>query len=647
MLKVFRDNLKSLKWVLWAVIAVFILFIFLDFGSTTAPGGTGPVETAARVGKHEISYAEFERSYRAREDFFRQTYGDQFDREAIRRLGLPLQVLNELIDQRLLWEEAKALGLEVTDTEVREAVLEMPVFQRDGRFVGWDEFEGTLRANRYTPDQFWDLVRSDLVTTKVRTVFAQNVYVSEQEVEEDVREQTETATIRFVQLGADAFTAGIEPDEGQIESWFAEHREDFELPERRAADYLLVSPQALRASLSVSDEEIADHYNSNIAEFTSTEQVGARHILLRTSAERDVAAARSELEELRERIEAGEDFAALAAEFSDDPGSRERGGDLGFFGRGQMVKPFEEAAFGATPGSLVGPVETGFGVHLIEVTGRRPGGQRPLAEARAEIEARLLGERANQLAESTARELTARLRREGGLEAMDSVATEVEGVTRTSTELFAREDSLPGIGRSTPFHAAAFELDPGAVSDPVRVGGGWAVLAVTAVEEPRLPELSEVRDAAVEAWKSDRALQLAEQRLAEAADELGGGTSFEDVAESLGLEIQQTAAFNSRQPVGPLGRAPELAKAALALDAGEVGGPVRQGTSAILFEVTARSRYSPEDLTTRGDASREQLRQTKVEALLSAVLAKRREQTKVTYDTALLESLGVDAEDLA
>ena len=128
MLKVFRDNLKYLSWVLWLVIAVFILFVFVDFGGSV-PGGGPTSEPAVTVGKHEISYADFERAYRQTEDTYRQLYGDQFSGETARQLGLPMQVLNGLVGDKIMLLEAERMGLMVTDEELRHEILEFPAFR--------------------------------------------------------------------------------------------------------------------------------------------------------------------------------------------------------------------------------------------------------------------------------------------------------------------------------------------------------------------------------------------------------------------------------------------------------------------------------------------------------------------------------------
>ena len=175
MLKAFRDNLKYLSWVLWVVIIIFVGFVFVDFGgiSPVGPGGAG--DAAATVGDEKITYPQFQRAYESQEAFLRQTYGEGFTRETARQMGLPLQVMNELIATRILHAEARRIGLRVTDGEVREQILEQAAFKdEDGHFIGEETYRGILRRAGYTPDSFETAIRGDLLTEKLQTVLAEN-----------------------------------------------------------------------------------------------------------------------------------------------------------------------------------------------------------------------------------------------------------------------------------------------------------------------------------------------------------------------------------------------------------------------------------------------------------------------------------------
>jgi hypothetical protein len=212
-----------------------------------------------------------------------------------------------------------------------------------------------------------------------------------------------------------------------------------------------VDPEALRSTIELTDREIADYYEENPDDFSQEEQVHARHILLRVDTDRSAAQAEQQMEVIRQRLAAGEDFSALALELSDDPGSKTQGGDLGFFGRGQMIPEFETAAFEAEPGDLVGPVQTSFGYHLIEVLDKQPAGRKSLEEATEEIRTLLLSERTRTAAEAKAHELAEKIGRDkiDSAAALRALAESEPGVTFHSTEPFRLDDDVPGIGKKT------------------------------------------------------------------------------------------------------------------------------------------------------------------------------------------------------
>src|SRR5436305_928414 len=227
-----------------------------------------------------------------------------------------------------------------------------------------------------------------------------------------------------------------------------------------------------------------DYYDSHAKEFAQQEQVHARHILAKVDDQHPDAAAQKKIADAKARLAKGEDFAKVAGELSDDPGSKDKGGDLGSFGRNAMVKEFEEAAFQAEPHKLVGPVHSSFGYHLIEVLEKRPGGQQPFEQVKQQIGTRMALERSQDLAAAKAKEIADRLGRDKpkGPEALEALAKADPILTYARTGKFGQNDPVPGIGRLPEFNKAAFEMAKGSVSKPIQVGRGWLVLYLSDVQ---------------------------------------------------------------------------------------------------------------------------------------------------------------------
>ena len=641
MLKVFRDNLKYLSWVLWLVIVVFVLFVFVDFGATVPTGSTIPTAAAASVGDIDVTYGEYERSYRQAEDTYRQIYGDQFNRELAQQMGLPLQVLDSLVADKILLQEADRMGLRVTDEEVRQAILEFPAFQATtGGFIGEESYRQTLRSSGYTVDSFEQMIRTQLLGQMVRDVLSANLFVSDEDVLASYKDQIEQAKIRFVQLPSSSMASEVISSPEEIEAYFDEHKEELRIPERRVVDYLLLDQNALRDTIELSDDELFEYYEANPEEFTQEEQVRARHILLQVGGDRTEQQAEEQMLAIRDRLEAGEDFATVATELSDDPGSKAQGGDLGFFGRGQMIGEFEEAAFSAVPGEVVGPVKTNFGYHLIQVEERRDAGRSSFAEAQEQIRSLLLNQRSQDLAESTATELAERIDKEvlTTPEALQQLADTETGVTFLTTPAFGREDNVPGIGRGTGFSLTAFELVQDEISEPVRAAAGWVILRMAEVQEPRIPTLDEVRDVVGSSVRQDKQMQLATARMVEARQKLDDGSSLDEVAEELELVVRESGQFGRGGSVAGLGNNPEVASAALALKVGDFAGPLRHENQVLLFEVLERQRFDPQEFETQRQETRETVRSERLNQLLASLVTQRRDEMGVTYDDQLLKN---------
>lgn len=644
MLKVFRDNLKSFHWVLWIVIAVFVGLAFLPVG-TFRPVAEGPNAPAAWAGDVSVSFQEYEREYRNQASRYRQMLGEGFTDEIAE--GLRLRALDNALNQKLLLAEAQRLGLKVGDQELRKAIMEIGAFQNeDGKFVSLEEYRALLRRFGFgTIAEFEQTVRDGILTQKLQEALQRTVFVSDQDVEQSYRDRVEQAKVRYVMLPNQQFAAQAEVSEAELASYYQEHAEDYRLPEQRVVDYLLVELAPLRRTVTVDEQQVRAYYDQHPEEFSQAEeQLRARHILLRTDS-RSVEEAEAILNQARQRITAGEDFAAVAREISEDPGSAERGGDLGFFGRGRMVPEFEQAAFGAQLNELVGPVKSPFGVHLLEVTERRPAGLRPFEEVSDGIQRKLAAEESQRQAEAQAGELLARLNRENARseEQLKKIAEESENVTFMVTPPFDATTVVPGIGRSGPFTEAAFKLEKvGDLSAPVQLPRGWAVLSLKEKLEPRTPELAEVRGRVQQVVRQEKMQQLATERLQQAKQELASGRSLDEVAAELGVEAKSSDTLGRNGAIAELGPAgSQVARQAFELETGEIGGPLEYPLGAVLFQVTERTHWDPAQFEQEREQTRNTLALQQYQRLLDSLIKKRREDLNVQYAKQIVESTGL------
>ncbi len=643
MLKVFRDNLKKLAWILWLVIAVFILLVFVDFGR--ASRSQAPSNAAASVGDHEVTWAEFQRADKGLEQRFRQVYGDRFSPQLAQQLQIKRQAIEQLLNDEILLEEARHLGLQVTDKELRDKLLSIPGFtDAQGRFLSPELYQRVAQANGFpNPADLEAAVRRDMLLEKLRDVLSQTIYVADADVEQTYRDDVERAKIRYLQLPRTRFAQEAQVGQAALQGYYDAHKEELRLPEQRVIDYLLVDKAALRAQLEVSDQDLHTYYQAHQDDFTREAQVRARHILLLTGDERTEAEAKAEIETIKQRIAGGEDFAKVAREVSEDPGSAKQGGDLGYFGKGRMTPEFEKAAFGAQVGELVGPVVTPFGVHLIQVTDTRPGGAIPFEQARQSVRNRVVAERL----EPAAQDLASKLRQqvadaaEGQRAAtMRRLAQENKAVTFATSAPFGREDVVPGLGRSPALGEAVFALDQGKLADgTIETPRGPVIVRLAEVKAPRLPPLSEVAATVRREVERAQEQKLAKQKLAEVKKAVEEGKSLDEAAKELGVEVTESAELGRSGAIQGLGVVPEINQAALAADQGAVIGPFETAQGAVVAQVTERKGFDAAEFAQRKDQIREQLAQQQTGRLLSSLVQERRRQEGVWYSDALVEEL--------
>ena len=650
MLNVFRSNVKRFAPILWVVIAVFILLVFTDYSNQDRRGTSA--DTAATVGKYEVSFDELQRSYSQLEQVYRNQFGDAYTSELGRQMGLPLQAVNRVVNSKLQRDEARDLGLLTTDDELQQVILETPLFQNEtGGFVGPREYEERIqRTLRTTVDRFEEDLRSDLLDSKIQSILSDAVWVSDKELEEQAREEAERAKIRYLRLDGSAVADQVEVQDAEIATYFEENQADYQLPETRRVAYLSINVNTVRATLEVSDEELRAYYDANPGEFSREEQVRARHILLFVNDDRTAEQAQSQLEAIKARIEGGEDFGAIAQQVSEDEASKTQGGDLGFFGRGRMTPQFEQAAFGGEQGEIVGPIENQLGprtgYHLIEIIAKQEGGLQPFEEVANRIRVRQLNERSQSATEEKARELASRLSASPpqGEEALREVA-QTEGVAVEVLEPFGADDNIPGIGRGTAFSRAVFDAEPGQLTEPLQIPTGWALAQVLSVQEPRVPELDEVRGDVRSAIVAEKQVALAQERLAALKDQVASGDkTLEQAGEELGAPVEETAEFGAADGFEAVPGAVGLNQAALELEAGEIGGPVETASGAVLFEVIERTHFDPATFETEKDQKRGLLRQQRFGQLVGSWLQSRLDELDVQYTPAMVEMFELEAQ---
>ncbi len=377
------------------IVQVFLALITLPFafwGVDSYVRSAGPGNDVASVGESKISLQQFQQSWRDQMDRARQQMGPSFRQETFDTPEMRLAVANSLVDQRLLLLEANKGRLGVSNALLVEIISTMPSLQVDGKFSK-ARYEAALAAQGMSPEQFEARLRQDMIMQQLVGAIGDTGIVSSVSAEMMLRIQSEERQVAEIRITPEQFAGEIKLEADAAKKFYDENQKQFQTPELVRAEYVVLSLDGLLSQVAVSDAEVKAWYEAHLSRYQQQEERRASHILITLAAgasDTEKAKAKAKAEEVLKDVQKNPTkFAELARQHSQDPGSAANGGDLGFFGRGMMVKPFEEAVFKQKQGELSGLVQSDFGFHIIKVTGIKEGKQKKLDEVRAEIEGEL------------------------------------------------------------------------------------------------------------------------------------------------------------------------------------------------------------------------------------------------------------------
>lgn len=366
---------------------IILSFVFAGVGSYITGGGNN---AAAKVGNTEIGRGEFEQAYQNERNRMQSQLGDYFSQmladpayvESFRK-----SVLDRMINDVLLEQQAESLGLRISDSQIRTMILEMPQFQTAGQF-DQEVYQAALRRAGFGPETFAEYMRRDLMRNQLVTALQGSEFVLQGEIDTQSQLIAQTRDIRTVTLSVAELAKGIELTEEEIAEYYQQNPLAYTRPEQAKVSYIELSAEALKGQINVTDEQAEQYYNEHLDKYSTEEQRKVSHILVQGD---DEAKAQAILDELN----AGADFAALAEEKSDDFGSADIGGDLGWIERDVMDPAFEDAAFALqNVGDTTGLVKSEFGYHIIKLDELQDSKAQPFSEVAAEIKQELLDQEA-------------------------------------------------------------------------------------------------------------------------------------------------------------------------------------------------------------------------------------------------------------
>ena len=632
MLDSMRRHQTWLKWSLAPLILAFGLFFVPR--NNTASAKVGGDLVLADVEGETVTVAQFQRRYSAQMQQYRSAYGGQISEQMLRQLGIDQQILQALVDEQAMVAEARRQSFTVSDVEVRQRILSLPAFMENGTFIGETRYRQLLSSQNppLSTREFEDQLRRAILAEKLRTSVTGWMSVTDTDVALEFRQRNEKVKLELVALTADAFKDKVTVNDADLAKRFEANKETYRIGEKRKVKYALLEVDKVRETVQVPDADVEAFYTQNKAQYTTEGRVRASHILLKTEG-KDEAAVKTRAEALLAQAKAaGADFAALAKANSEDEGSAVNGGDLNFFGRGQMVPEFEQAAFAMKAGDISNLVKTTFGFHIIKVVESQPETSRPIAEVKSELVDQLKWQKAQQVAEQQAKAMEASIKSAADL---DKVAKE-RGLTVEESPLFLRDQPIGNLGAAPDIAARAFSMKDGEVTPAMRVSRGWVFATPAGKQDSYLPQLAEVTDRVRDDAARDKAGDLLKTRASAIASELTTATDFAAAAKKAGFEAKPTELLARGAALPDIGANADVEKAVFALPVGGVTGAITTSTGSVIARVAERADVTDAQIAGGRDALRDELVNQRRDRFFSAYMAKAKTALKIAVKQDVL-----------
>jgi peptidyl-prolyl cis-trans isomerase D len=542
MLSMLRKNASSwfIKTILILIVVVFVLW-----------GGYSYQERKkshlVRIDDTYITWQQYAKAYDQLKDFYRRQMGQNFSEEMLNKLNVKQQALELLIDQTLLLKKAAELGISVSPDELQETIQSIPAFQTDGRF-DLRRYQLILQQNRMTPESFEQELAQTLTLRKLEDLVMRQVTISDKEVMDYVRMIRTDKQFLCVSFPWSQYEAGISVTDDDLKAYYTAHEKSYEEPEKRKIAYVLFPLSDFTGDVSVTEDELKTYYEEHRKNYHEEKAVHARHILFRVNPDasaEEVEAVKNKAQEILKLARAGQDFATLAKNYSEDPGSAKNGGDLGYFTQSQMIKEFADAAFAMKPGEISDLVRTAFGFHIIKVEDVRPERDLSFDEVKDSIKKILTERKARDRAYAKARDFA-----DEAFAAKDIIQSAAKSSLKVVSvnEWLSISQPLPDFPENQDVMKKLFNLPNKGISDIIEVKNGFIVAQVMDIQPSRILGFDEVKSRVESDYRREKAEEQALKHSSDLLERARTAGSLEKVAAEANMKVEKSPFLNRLRP---------------------------------------------------------------------------------------------------
>lgn len=542
MLSMLRKNASSwfIKTILILIVVVFVLW-----------GGYSYQERKkshlVRIDDTYITWQQYAKAYDQLKDFYRRQMGQNFSEEMLNKLNVKQQALELLIDQTLLLKKAAELGISVSPGELQETIQSIPAFQTDGRF-DLRRYQLILQQNRMTPESFEQELAQTLTLRKLEDLVMRQVTISDKDVIDYVRMIRTDKQFLCVSFPWSQYEAGISVTDDDLKAYYTAHEKSYEEPEKRKIAYVLFPLSDFTGDVSVTEDELKTYYEEHRKNYHEEKAVHARHILFRVNPDasaEEVEAVKNKAQEILKLARAGQDFATLAKNYSEDPGSAKNGGDLGYFTQSQMIKEFADAAFAMKPGEISDLVRTAFGFHIIKVEDVRPERDLSFDEVKDSIKKILTERKARDRAYAKARDFA-----DEAFAAKDIIQSAAKSGLKVVSvnEWLSISQPLPDFPENQDVMKKLFNLPDKGISDIIEVKNGFIVAQVMDIQPSRILGFDEVKSRVESDYRREKAEEQALKHASDLLERARTAGSLEKVAAEANMKVEKSPFLNRLRP---------------------------------------------------------------------------------------------------
>ena len=616
MIRFLQADNKFVKTIFWVIISVACITMVITLVPGIFNDQTASPDTYATIG-----YGGFFGRFLPASDTIPTADVQNLAQRMLQRQQLPdfvlpfmmQRVAEGLIQQHIELIEGKRLGITATDDDVRRflhtgqwGVVLFP----NGKYIGDAQYaEFVSDQFQMSREKFEGEIKKEIVEQRLRALVTGGVTISDNEVRSSYVDQATKIKFDYAVLDSDTLKNQINPNDSELESYFKQNAAKYAhaVPEARKIQYIAFTASNLpQPPAPVTDAEVQQYYQQHLKNYQVDEQVKVRHILIAVNSQdpKADAAAKAKAQSVLDQLHHGGDFAKLAKDNSDDPGSKSQGGELGWIKHGVTVPEFDQEAFSLQPGQVSGLVRTKFGYHIIQTEEKQAAHTRPLSEVKAEITATLTRQNESQAEQAYAQQLSAAAAK-SGLTAT-AAAHHLQVVT---TDSLSQSSVVPNLSDGSQLLTGAFNAGKNGAPQVASTGDGYAVYQVTDIQAAHAPEFASYKSHVLDDYRDQQLPQLLSTKTNELAMKAKSENDLAKAAKELGATIKTSDLVGREAQVPDIGALASIAPQLFDLNPGQLSGPINTGHTGVVAKIIDKQSPTSEEVAKNFDSARDSMLQ--------------------------------------